>query len=149
MNLKFQVRFQVFKFSGPLLDTLALVSSLKQHLLTHIHMAAFICLLAVFFYHEAFWNATAYFFFIVHLKVTLKTWSYYLTHWFGLSSLLLVLDNVKSTKVSKPGVVILSSSKGRFFSERMMYFSHCPKNVPKTILKKRFWNCVLFRVSWL
>ena len=39
--------------------------------------------------------------------------------------------------------------KGRFFSESMMHFSHCPKNVPKTILKKRFWNCVLFRVSWL
>ena len=31
----------------------------------------------------------------------------------------------------------------------MMHFSHCPKNVLKTILKKRFWNCVLFRVSWL
>ena len=29
-------------------------------------------------------------------------------------------------------------SKGRFFSESMMHFSHCPKNVPKTILKKRF-----------
>jgi hypothetical protein len=28
--------------------------------------------------------------------------------------------------------------KGRFFSESMMHFSHCPKNVPKTILKKRF-----------
>ena len=40
-------------------------------------------------------------------------------------------------------------TKGRFFSESMMHFSHCPKNVPKTILKKRFWNCVLFRVSWL
>ena len=25
-----------------------------------------------------------------------------------------------------------------FFSESMMHFSHCPKNVPKTILKKRF-----------
>jgi hypothetical protein len=29
-------------------------------------------------------------------------------------------------------------SKGRFFSESMMHFSHCPKNVLKTILKKRF-----------
>ena len=41
------------------------------------------------------------------------------------------------------------SIKGCFFSESMMHFSHCPKNVPKTILKKRFWNCVVFRVSWL
>ena len=28
--------------------------------------------------------------------------------------------------------------KGRFFSESMMLYSHCPKNVPKTILKKIF-----------
>ena len=39
--------------------------------------------------------------------------------------------------------------KGRFFSESIMHFSHCPKNVPKTILEKRFWNCLLFRISWL
>ena len=45
--------------------------------------------------NEAYWNATAYLFFIVHLKVTLKTWSDYLTYWFGLSSPVLVLDNVK------------------------------------------------------
>ena len=31
-----------------------------------------------------------------------------------------------------------TSTKGRFFSESMMHFSHCPKNVPKTIVKKRF-----------
>jgi hypothetical protein len=31
-----------------------------------------------------------------------------------------------------------SFTKGRFFSESMMHFSHCPKNVPKTILKKIF-----------
>ena len=29
-------------------------------------------------------------------------------------------------------------SKGRFFSESTMHFSHCPKNVPKTILKRYF-----------
>ena len=30
------------------------------------------------------------------------------------------------------------------FFRNMMHFSHCSNNVPKTILKKRFWNCVLF-----
>ena len=30
-------------------------------------------------------------------------------------------------------------NKGRFFSESMMHFSDCPKNVPKKILKNRFW----------
>ena len=28
--------------------------------------------------------------------------------------------------------------KGRFLSESMMHFFHCPNNVPKTMLKKRF-----------
>jgi hypothetical protein len=28
--------------------------------------------------------------------------------------------------------------KGQFFSESMMHFSYCPKNLPKTILKKIF-----------
>jgi hypothetical protein len=28
--------------------------------------------------------------------------------------------------------------KGCLFSESMIHFSHCPKNVPKTILKKNF-----------
>ena len=28
-----------------------------------------------------------------------------------------------------------------------MQFSHCPKNVPKTILNKRFWDCVMFYVN--
>ena len=32
--------------------------------------------------------------------------------------------------------------KGRYFSESMMHFSNCPKNVPKTILNKSIWNCV-------
>ena len=35
-------------------------------------------------------------------------------------------------------------TKGRFFSESMIHCSHCTKNVPKTILKKIFWNFVLF-----
>ena len=29
----------------------------------------------------------------------------------------------------------------------MMHFSHCPKNVPKTILSKRFWNFVNLYLS--
>ena len=32
------------------------------------------------------------------------------------------------------------------FSVSVMQFSHCP-NVPKTILNKRFWNCVMFYVN--
>ena len=40
-----------------------------------------------------------------------------------------------------------TEAKGRFFSESMMHFSNCPKNVPKTILKKRFSKFVLFRVN--
>ena len=39
------------------------------------------------------------------------------------------------------------ATKGPFFPESMMHFSHCPKNVLKTILKKRFWTCVVFRAS--
>ena len=31
-----------------------------------------------------------------------------------------------------------AATKGRVFSEIMMQFSHCPKNVPETILNKRF-----------
>ena len=50
---------------------------------------------------------------------------------------------------SKYGSSWKTVPKVRFFSKNMMHFSHCPKNVPKTILKKIFWNCVLFRVSWL
>ena len=41
----------------------------------------------------------------------------------------------------------ISSPKSRLFSESVMQFSHCPKNVPKTILNKRFWNCVMFYVN--
>ena len=42
--------------------------------------------------NEAYWNVTAFLFFIVHLKVTSKTWSDYLTYWFGLRSPVLGLD---------------------------------------------------------
>ena len=34
-------------------------------------------------------------------------------------------------------------AKVRFFSESMVHFSHCPKNVPKTILKKIYFKIVL------
>ena len=34
--------------------------------------------------------------------------------------------------------VVHSIDKGCFFSESMIHSFHCPKNVPKTILKKRF-----------
>ena len=39
--------------------------------------------------------------------------------------------SIPATNVSIP-------TKGCFFSESMMYFSHCPKNVPTTIQNKLF-----------
>ena len=38
--------------------------------------------------------------------------------------------------------------KVTFFRKYDAFFS-LPKNCAENILKKRFWNCVLFRVSWL
>ena len=38
-------------------------------------------------------------------------------------------------------------NRDTFFSESVVQFSHCPKNVPKTILNMRFWNCVMFYVN--
>ena len=57
--------------------------------------------------NKAFWNATVFLFSIVHLKVTLKMCSDYLTYWFGLSSPILGLDNVKSPKISICNILLV------------------------------------------
>ena len=44
-------------------------------------------------------------------------------------------------------ISVRSAVKGRLFSESMMHFSQFPKIVLKTILKKRFWQCIVFRVK--
>ena len=49
----------------------------------------------------------------------------------GIGQKVLYINGKKHTTQDKK-----NGTKGRFSSECMMHFSHCPKNVPQTILKE-------------
>ena len=69
-------------------------------------------------------------------KLFTLSWIYFYFNKIGLGEELLVATIFEPTPLP---------TERSLFSESMMHFSHCPKNVPKTILKKRFWNCIFFR----